>query len=462
MLGDGAPSAPEGSLGHALESLGVPSRPHLSDVVSLHRLPGVPDVFHRVRIPDDLDAATTRGAEEEPEAAGLDSETVERIWEGAVNLYRTGVHPGLSLCVRREGKVVIDRAIGHARGNGPDDPEDVPKVPMRPDTPACIFSASKAVTAMVVHQLDERGLLHIGDRVSEYIPEYAQNGKEGTTIAHVLAHRAGVASMPKEARELDSLIDADRILQLICKSKPAIRPGRLLAYHAVSGGFILGEIVKRVTGKSIRDVLAEEILDPLGFRWGNYGVAEEDVGEVAPSYVTGPPLLPPLSTLATRVLGAPLDEVVEASNDPRFLTAVIPSANVVTSANELGRFFEIFRAGGEMDGVRVMQERTIRRALVEQSHLEIDFSLFFPTRFSYGLMLGADWVSLYGRDTDLAFGHLGLINIMGWADPERAISVGLMTTGKAIVYPELPRFYGVMSRISSEVPKIEEPGWLKG
>ena len=99
---------------------------------------------------------------------------------------------------------------------------------------------------------------------------------------------------------------------------------------------------------------------------------------------------------------------------------------------------------------------------MEQSHLEIDFSLFFPTRFSYGLMLGADWVSLYGRDTDLAFGHLGLINIMGWADPERAISVGLITTGKAIVYPELPRFYGVMSRISSEVPKIEEPGWLKG
>ena len=252
VLGDRAPSAPEGSLGHALESLGVPRRPHLSDVLSLHRLPGVPDVFHRVRIPDDLDAATTRGAEEEPEAAGLDSETVERIWEGAASLYRTGVHPGLSLCVRREGKVVIDRAIGHARGNGPDDPEDVPKVPMRPDTPACIFSASKAVTAMVVHQLDERGLLHIGDRVSEYIPEYAQNGKEGTTIAHVLAHRAGVASMPKEARELDSLIDADRILQLICKSKPAIRPGRLLAYHAVSGGFILGEIVKRVTGKSIR------------------------------------------------------------------------------------------------------------------------------------------------------------------------------------------------------------------
>ncbi len=425
-------------------------------------MPGIPDVFHRVRIPDDLEAATTRGDEAEAAAAGLGQETVERIWEAAVDLYRSGVHPGLALCVRREGQVVLDRAIGHARGNGPDDPEDAPKVPMTPDTPACIFSASKAVTAMVVHLLDERRKLHIGDRVSEYIPEYAQNGKEGTTIAHVLAHRAGVASMPKETRELDVLMDTERVVRLICEAKPAIRPGRLLAYHAVSGGFILGEIVRRVTGKSVREVLADEILDPLGFRWGNYGVAESDVEKVAPSYVTGPPLLPPLSTLANRVLGAPIDEVVEVSNDPRFLTAVIPSANVFTSANELGRFFEIFRAGGELGGVRVMEPRTIRRALTEQSHLEIDFSLVFPTRFSYGLMLGADYVSLYGRDTDLAFGHLGLINIMGWADPERAISVGLITTGKAIVYPELPRFYGVMSRIAGEVPKTEKPSWLTG
>jgi hypothetical protein len=69
-------------------------------------------------------------------------------------------------------------------------------------------------------------------------------------------------------------------------------------------------------------------------------------------------------------------------------------------------------------------------------------------------MLGAKILSLYGRDTDLAFGHLGLINIMGWADPERGISGGLITSGKAILYPELPRFYGLMHRIASEVPKV--------
>jgi CubicO group peptidase (beta-lactamase class C family) len=440
----------------------APRRPHLSDVLQLHRLPGVPDVFHRVQVPSDLESVTTVADEEAADTAGLEPETLERIWEGAVDLYRSGVHPGLSLCVRREGRVVLDRAIGHARGNGPDDDEETPKVPMTPGTPACIYSASKAVTAMVVHKLDERGLLHIGDRVSEYIPEYAQNGKEGTTIAHVLAHRAGVASMPKETLDLERIDDDEFILRAICEARPAIRPGRILAYHAVSGGYILGEIVRRVTGRPIRDVLAEEFLDPLGFRWGNYGVAPDDVDAVAPAYVTGPPLLPPMSTLVKRVLGNPIDQVVDLSNDPGFLTAVVPSANVVTTANELSRFFEIFRQGGELEGVRVMEERTIRRALTEQSHLEIDFSLLFPTRFSYGLMLGADYVSLYGRDTDLAFGHLGLINIMGWADPERAISVGLLSTGKAIVYPELPRFYGLMQRISSSIPKVDEPTWIKG
>jgi CubicO group peptidase (beta-lactamase class C family) len=263
-----------------------------------------------------------------------------------------------------------------------------------------------------------------------------------------------VPGLPREALAPERLGDRELLLQALCDAKPRARPGKALAYHAVSGGFILGEVVQRVTGKSIREVLAEEILDPLGFRWCNYGVAEEDVPQVGLSYITGPPLLPPLSTLVTRVLGSPLDEVVELSNDPRFLTAVVPAANVVTTANELSRFFEIFRAGGELDGVRVMDPRTIRRALAEQSYLEIDFSLGFPTRFSYGLMLGAKVLSLFGPDTDLAFGHLGLINIMGWADPERAISAALITSGKPVLYPELPRFYGVMQRIAAEAPKV--------
>ena len=94
--------------------------------------------------------------------------------------------------MRRHGEVVLDRAIGHARGNGPTDREDAARVPATPQTPFLIFSISKAMTAVVAHLLEERGLLHVGDRVCEYIPEYAAHGKQVITIEHLLSHRAGV------------------------------------------------------------------------------------------------------------------------------------------------------------------------------------------------------------------------------------------------------------------------------
>jgi CubicO group peptidase (beta-lactamase class C family) len=260
--------------------------------------------------------------------------------------------------------------------------------------------------------------------------------------------------VPREALDLDLLADQDHILDLVCEARPTSRPGKRLAYHAISGGFILGEVVRRVTGTSIRDVLAEEILDPLGFRWTNYGVRPEDVPLVGTSYVTGPPVGPPISTLLTRALGAPIARIVELSNDPRFLTGVIPSASVVTTANELSRFFELGRREGELDGVRVFEPRTLRRALTEQSYLEMDFTLGFPTRFSYGFMLGARVLSLFGPNTELAFGHLGFVNILGWADPQRAVSCALITSGKPIVYPGVTYFLGIGRRIGKEAPSV--------
>jgi CubicO group peptidase (beta-lactamase class C family) len=423
-------------------------------VPSVPRLPLVPDPLRRIRVPRDLGAVTTFGLEDDPSRAGMSGDSIESIWRAALSLYRSGVHPGVQLCLRRNGIVVLDRAIGHARGNGPRDRPETPKVLATPETPFCVYSASKAMTAVVVHLLAERGALDIGDRVSDYIPKYARRGKGETTIAHVLSHRAGVPAIPREVLNVERLDDREFIVDVLCNAKPFVRPGTLLAYHALSGGYILGEIVHRVTGKSIRDVLADEILDPLHFRWTNYGVPPADLAAVGRDYVTGPPLLPPLSMLVTRVLGLPIDRVLELASDPRFLTAVIPAGNVVTTANELSRFFEILRAGGELDGVRVMAPETVRRALTQQAHLEIDLQLVFPIRYSYGLMLGAKVLSLYGRDTDFAFGHLGLINIVGWADPERGLSGGLITSGKAIVYPELLRFFALMQRIASEVPKV--------
>jgi CubicO group peptidase (beta-lactamase class C family) len=419
------------------------------------RLPLVPDPLRRIDIPKNLEEVTTVGAEEDPAEGGMSPEAVERIWEAAVGVYRSGVHPAVQVCVRRQGAVVLNRAVGHARGNGPKDSGHTKKVKASPATPFLIYSGAKAITAFVVHMLGERGALDIERPVAHYIPEYDSHGKGEITIAHVLAHRAGVPNLPKTAFDLDRAGDRDFLVRTLSEARPFAKPGRLLAYHAVSGGYILGEVVHRVTGKDIRTVLAEEILDPLGFRWTNYGVASENTDQVALNYLTGPPTAPPFSNLITRALGLPLDQLVDASNDPRFLTAIVPAGNIVTPAEELSRFYEISRRGGELDGVRVMRPETVRRALTEQSHLEVDLSLGFPTRFGYGLMLGAQVLSLFGRDTQHAFGHLGFTNMLAWADPERALACAVMTNGKPILYPELPRFYGLMQRITSEAPKVD-------
>jgi CubicO group peptidase (beta-lactamase class C family) len=434
----------------SLENLPIPPIP---------RLPLVPDPLRRIRVPRDLGSVTARSDEaSDLQALGMTPVGIERIWARVERLYRSGLYPAIALCVRRQGEVVLDRAIGHARGNGPADRKDSVRTPVTPQTPFVIFSASKVMTTVVTHLLEERGLLHVGDRVCEYIPEYAAHGKQVITIEQLLSHRAGVPNLPADAFDLDRFSNRELMLEMLCAAKPRSRPGKLLSYHAVSGGFIVAEIVRRVTGRDIRTVLRQEILKPLGFRWGNYGVSPRDVGRVTLSYPTGPPALPPLSTVLKRALGLPPDEVTVRSNDPRFLTGIVPSGNVVTTANEFSRFFDLLLAGGELDGVRILQARTIRRAISERAFREIDLSLVAPLRHASGFMLGASTFSLFGPDTDEAFGHLGFTNVLGWADPERALSVGLVTSGKPMLHPALGELWLLTRAIGQEAPKVARTG----
>jgi CubicO group peptidase (beta-lactamase class C family) len=412
-------------------------------------------VVTRCRVPKDLESVTSinRAEEVNPRSVGVDAGAVEGIWDAVQRLYRSGIHPAIQLCVRRHGEVLIDRAIGHAVGNGPDDPRHGRKVPATYETPFNIYSASKAITAMVIHLLDQRRLLHLNDPVSEYIPEFGCQGKDTITIQHVLTHRAGVPNLPPEVMRLETLEDDEEVVRIMCAATPAWRPGRRLAYHAITGGFILAEIVKRVTGKNIRTVLKQEILQPLGLRWTNYGVAPRDVSKVALAYFTGPPLLPPLSTLLARALGVPMDRAIAISNDPRFLTAVVPAGNVVSTANELSRFYQLLLNGGTLDGTEVFEPRTIRRATQEHSYLEFDLTLVLPLRYGMGFMLGGKYLSLYGPDTPNAFGHLGFTNIISWADPDRQVAGALMTSGKPVVYPEMYYLHDIMWRIGSACKK---------
>ncbi|WP_280392202.1 serine hydrolase domain-containing protein [Nocardia brasiliensis] len=420
----------------------------------VRNLPKLPDLLHRSRIPDDPASVATIGAEADPGDLGLPPDYAERIWRRMQLVYRSGVHPAIQVCVRRHGEVVFDRALGHAHGNGPEDAPETPKVLATPSTPFVTYSASKGVTAFVVHLLVERGLIDLHAPVCTYIPEYGCHGKESITVGQVLAHRSGVANLPREALTAAAVADRELLVRNLCAVRPSVPPGRFQSYHALSGGFILGEVVHRVTGTDIRTVLATEILRPLSFRWTNYGVSEADFPLLAKNYRTGLTPLPPLSLALERLLGVPFAEAVEIGNDPAYLGIVAPSANIVSTANELSRFYEIFRRGGELDGVRVLRPETIAAALVPQSRIEPDLSLGMNFGFGYGPMLGGRVVSLYGPDTRRAFGHLGFTNNAAWADPERALSCAVLTSGKPILYPELVRWVGLLYGITSETPKV--------
>jgi len=350
---------------------------------------------------------------------------------------------------------VLNRAIGHASGNAPEDSEGTPKVAATPETPFCLYSASKAVTAMVIHKLDEQGRLHLEDRVCDFIPEFAQHDKHRITLRHLLSHRAGIPNLPPEAMDLDLLGHPEKVVEIMCNAELRSRPGRLLAYHAVSGGFVLGEVVKRVTGDDIRTVLEREIIEPLGYRWMRYGVKPEDLPLVAIDSTTGPPVPWPGSALLRNALGADLEDVIELSNDPRFLTGIVPSANVVSTAFELCAFYQCLLDGGEQNGVRVFEPSTIRHATGEAAWWEIDWTLGLPIRYGLGFMLGSSGVSLFGSDNEEAYGHLGFTNTFSWADPERGIAVALNTNGKPVLSLHAVRLVQFLGAIGEAFPKLE-------
>jgi CubicO group peptidase (beta-lactamase class C family) len=404
----------------------------------------------RIRVPADLDAVTAIGDEDH---ARIDAASVERIWQAVRYWYQAGMHPAIQLCLRHNGRVVLNRAIGHGWGNAPTDPHDAEKVPATTETPFCVYSAAKAISTTVVHMLVERGHFALDDRVCDYLPSYTSHGKDRTTIRHVMTHSAGVPIYTGPRPDLNRMDDSDYVREKLGELKPLYRPGLVHIYHALTWGPLVREIVSATTGKDIRDVLAAEILDPLGFRWTNYGVTAQDVPLVAPSHVTGKPLPAPIAAVFRAAVGGTMLQIIPFSNTPKFLTSVVPSSSTVSTADELSRFAEMLRRGGELDGVRVMRPETLRAATTACRRLRPDVATgLAPLRWGTGYMLGSKRFGPFGRNAPAAFGHTGLVNIAVWADPQRALAAGLISSGKPGSHREANRYTAVMDRITAEIP----------
>jgi len=405
----------------------------------------------RCPTPTDLEIITRYGEETDSH------EKSDEIWALVQDVYRSGMHPGIQICIRQNGNVVLDRAIGHARGVVPGQRFDRNRaIPLTLDTPVNLFSAAKAVTGMVMHKLEEHGVLSLDDEVAEHIPGFEQHGKERITIRHVLTHRAGIAAMPAEAFDLDVLGDPDEVERILCRLRPTTRPGAVPEYHAVTGGLIMEAVTRRAAGRSLRDVLVTEVKRPLGLGWFDYGVAPEDIDRVARNVETGVPLGPVTNLFLKRVLGKPWSEVLRMSNDPRFLGAVVPSGNVIVTARDVTVFYQCIMDGGSYEGTRIFDEETVEKALrAPHDELVVDRMLGLPLRYGSGFMLGSASVSPFGWNRPRAFGHVGMSNLFTWADRERELVVAILTTGKPVLGPHLIPLVKLITGINEAFPTPE-------
>ena len=412
---------------------------------------GQVDLQGRIHVPADLDAVTAVGDEDH---SGIDPAAVDRIWQAARHWYAAGMHPAIQLCLRHNGNVVLNRAIGHGWGNAPTDPPDAEKIPVKTNTPFCVYSSAKAISATVVHMLVERGYFSLDDRVCEYLPTYTSHGKHRTTIRHVMTHSAGVPFPTGPRPDLKRADDHEYAQEQLGKLRPLYRPGLVHIYHALTWGPLMREIVYAATGKDIREILATEILHPLGFRWTNFGVAEADISTVAPSHATGKQLPAPIAAAFRKAIGGTLYQTIPLTNTPMFLTTVVPSSNTVSTADEMSRFAEIGAAVVNSTVCRSCGRNTARRGAPKSPSPTGCRDRTRSCRWGTGFQLGTDRFGPFGRDAPAAFGHLGLVNIAIWADPERQLAAGVVSSGKPGRDPELKRYTALMDRIAAEIPRM--------
>lgn len=413
-------------------------------------LPYIKTGGHRINVPRDLKSITTINKDREcsPESLGLSSSAIDKIWQSVEAYYKTGLHPAITLVIRYKGQIVMSRGLGYSHvGAAGESPDDGSKLATA-DTPLCLFSGSKAISAMLIHKLAEEGKLNIHDRVSQYIPEYASHGKHLTTIHDLLTHNAGIRIMPIANPTPELMYDFDTVVKILAESPPVGTPKKQQAYHAVTAGYILGAIAQKASGETLPQLLQRVLAEPLGCEHFTFGMAEDRRHQAAVSLPTGLDKVPVISKMLHHMLGVSDRDITSAINSPEAHEAVIPAANIYCSAEEVCRFYQMMLDGGLWQGKRVFETTTINNA-TRRGKLLFDHSAKAPMRYSAGFMRGEKLWTIFGANTADAFGHLGFINILCWADPAREISVAFLNTGKSLAPEGFIGFANVTSTISS-------------
>lgn len=329
-----------------------------------------------------------------------------RVQQTIDGLVSSGAEAGVQVCAYLHGEVIVDAYAGVA--------DSSTGRPVTPDTPFCGFSTGKGLTATVVHVLAEQGLIDYDLRIAEVWPEFARHGKENITLRHALTHTAGVPALPPDTTPED-FTDWDRMCAIVADSRPEWPAGTRSGYHAWTFGWLVGETVRRATGRTASQVLAEDVAGPLGvadelffgvpaghirrlarIEDGNWSAGMEMIAGVLPNFDrVAPPGVRPGAELVGR---------------PDIQQADLPAIGTMT-ARAVARMYAALI--GEVDGVRLISPARLRTVLAATvSGPDWVFGQELPMRNGLGYAVTPDGtmfgVSGSGGSLAYAFPHLGL------------------------------------------------------
>ena len=324
---------------------------------------------------------------------------------------------GASLCVYRRGEVVVDLWGGVA---------DVESGrPYDADTLQLVFSTTKGMSAICAHMLVERGMLDLDSPVTHYWPEFAANGKAEISVRQLLSHVGGLAAID-EPTTVEEFLAFTPVTERLAAQPPNWEPGSARGYHAITFGHLVGELVRRVDGRSLGTFFSHEIVRPLALD-AYIGLPEELEARVAPLIDFAPTdelsefmtaILTPGSMTNRAFLNPPI--LIASFNERPFHAAEIPAVNCITNARSLARAYA--SCVGTVDGVRLLSPSTVESASKEQ-YFGPDLVIVDREPFgnAVGFMLPDSVVPLLGPGS---FGHPGMGGSLGFGHPGHEVGFG--------------------------------------
>jgi CubicO group peptidase (beta-lactamase class C family) len=329
---------------------------------------------------------------------------------------------GAAVAVTLDGRPVVDLWGGYV--------DSIRTRAWARDTIVNVYSTTKGLTATCAHRLADQGKLELDAPVAKYWPEFAQAGKQNLPVHFLLSHRAGLPAL-RATLQPEAIFDWTTMTAALAAESPWWEPGTRHGYHAFTFGWLVGEVVRRVSSRSVGTYFREELAEPLGLDCHIGLDAKHDarvaaiIGEPAPA--PGQPdflaeIMKNPESMTARVIANPANIMLpEIANSRRWRGAQIPAANGHTTARALARLYGAMARGGEVDGIRVLSPAAIERCYTEQASGP-DAVLMIPTRWSLGFGLSQPPAAL--GPNPRSFGHSGAGGSLGYADPDAKIGFG--------------------------------------